>query len=188
MVFGNLRTYFGVAGIGETSDFELGEGSDPGEPNEYIFLETFGKGTWNPTRPKINDFDDFDNKNVTFSDPTGNADVRTTGAMNAHVWMPANKESQLIIEGIDISECKNVKLSYDFSANDATTANNLIVKINDVVQTVPATAIITNVFSNIKIAENITASGIIKIEFHATVANNTVGFRLDNIMLAGEKK
>ena len=64
---------------------------------------------------KIAEFTDFDNKNVTFSDPTGNADIRTAGTMNAHVWFPANKEAKLIIEGIDISGFKNVKLSYDFT-------------------------------------------------------------------------
>ena len=187
-LFGNLRTYFGVAGLGETSDYVLdGEGGTDPEP-DYIFLETFGKGSYltSDVRLKIGVFDDFDNKDVTFSDPTGNADVRSTGSMSAHVWFPATRESKLIIEGINISGFNNVKLSYDFSANDVTNANKLIVKINNIEQTVPDIAIQQNVFSTINIAENITAAGTITIEFYATTVNNTVGFRLDNIKLTGE--
>jgi len=166
-----------------------GEGGTDPDP-EYIFLETFGTGIYNPTRPKIGDFTDFDNKDVTYSDPTGNADIRTAGDMNAHVWFPANREAKLIIEGINISGYSNVKLSYDFSSGSTTpiTANKLIVKINDVEQIVPATTIQQNVFSTINIAESISASEI-TIEFHATEENNPtgVGFRLDNIKLIGDK-
>jgi hypothetical protein len=191
MVFGDLSAYFNVPGIRSVSDCEI-DGEGPPPDPDHIFLETFGTGTYSATRPKIDDFDDFDNKDVTFTDPTGNADVRSTGAMNAHVWFPANKESKLIIEGINISGYKNVKLSYDFTHNAETgqiTADKLIVKINGKEQTVPATSVTRNVFSNITITQVITESGPVTIEFHATVANNPegVGFRLDNIMLTGEK-
>jgi len=162
-----------------------------GGGSEVFFLETFGTGNYpDGSRPKVNVFDDFDNKSpVIFSDPTGNADIRSTTAINAHVWLPANRESKLIIEGIDISGYNNVKLSYDLRRNVQTasiTSDKLLVKINDDEQIIPVITIVDNVYTTITISENIAATGIIKIEFHATAANNTVGFRLDNIKLTGE--
>lgn len=175
-----------------------GEGDDDGDDGTVdpplpdapqIFLETFGEGTYTyPNRPVIADFTDFDNSGITYSDPSGNADVRTTSSLNAHVWMPSSKDSQLILEGIDISGSKDVKLQFDFSANGATTADKIVVKINDVEQSVPGTAIAANVFSTIVIQEVITATSPLKIEFVATATNNTLGFRLDNIKLTGNPK
>ncbi len=190
-LYGTLETYFGVSGIKAVSDFEIEGGTvEPPPPDgSQIFLETFGNGTYEyPNRPKIADFDDFDNPDLAWSDPTGNADVRNTNSMNAHVWFPANKESGLTVEGIDISQSQDVQLQFDMSTNGTATADKLIVKINGVEQTVPATALTANVFSTIVIEAVITATSPLKIEFISIAANNTVGFRLDNIKLTGNPK
>ncbi len=190
-LYGTLEAYFGVPGIKEVSDFEIESGTvEPPPPDgNQIFLETFGTGEYvYPNRPKIADFTDFDNPGITYSDASGTADIRTTTSLSAHVWLPANLDSDLTMDGIDISASQDVQLQFDMSTNGSATADKLIVKINGVEQTVPATPLTANVFSTIVIEAVITATSPLKIEFISVAANNTVGFRLDNIKLTGNPK
>ena len=65
----------------------------------------------------------------------------------------------------------------------------MIVKINDVVQTVTSVSVDQHVYVTITIDEIIT-NGPVKVEFHATAENNpdSVGFRVDNIKLTGDER
>jgi hypothetical protein len=189
-VKGNLRTYFGVPGIrdmeGETTDFVL-TGGGITDPSGTIFLETFGGDNHltNETRPKIGDFTGYDNANVTFSDPSDRCTIRSTSTLDAHVWMPTGNDTYLTIDGINTSGYTDINLQFDFTGNGSANANKLIVKVNGIELTIPSVNVASNTFSTIIISEPISLSETVKIEFIATAANNTVGFRLDNIKLTG---
>ncbi|MDR2928268.1 MAG: DUF6359 domain-containing protein [Cytophagaceae bacterium] len=189
-LYGDFTTYFGVAGIKSVTEFVLDGGGNP-PPTDYIFMETFGNGSYTTVRPKISAFTDFDNTDVTFTDPTGNADIRTTSTIDPHVWFPAKKESQLIIEGVNVAGYASVQLSFDLRTNDESeeiTADYLlIVKINDVEQSVPATQVGKNNYINIPLNAINNTGSTMKIEFKATATSNTGGFRIDNIALSEVK-
>lgn len=165
---------------------------DPGTGGDgtQFFLETFGTGTHTSleTRPKIADFTGFDNTNVTYSDASNTVTIRSTSTLNAHIWMPATSDSYLTISGIDASAYSDVRLQFDFTGNGATNSDKIIVKVNDEAVAVPSLAAASNTYVTVAIPQALTVSGTFKLEFVATAANNTVGFRIDNIKLTGTPK
>ena len=170
-------------------------GEEPGggeEPSgSVLFKETFDSGDVG-SRPKVGDYKDYDNKSVTYSDPSGNVDLRQTTALSPHLWLPANRNSYFIIEGIDLSGGSDLVLKYDITANlfDAGSEIDikaLQVKVNDKEITVPSKVISNAAGDNNKFYE-VTLVGIpaekdVKIEFFASESLNTKGFRLDNIIV-----
>jgi len=157
-----------------------------------VFRETFNNvdgAADAATRPKIDAATGFDNgAPVTYSDASGRADIRQTTALNPHVWLPANYDSYLTISGINTSGYHNLKLVYSFAANGATNTDKLIVRCNGVDLTVPSVAITTNnSYVIISLPDDIPSADSITLEFYGSASNNTVGFRLDNITITGEK-
>jgi len=157
-----------------------------------LFSETFNNvagATDAATRPKIDVATGFDNgAPVIYSDASGRADVRSTGSLNPHVWLPANNDSYLTIDGINTSGYHDLKLMYSFAANGATNTDKLIVRCNGVDLTVPSVAITTtNSFVIISLPDDIPSASSITIEFYGKASDNTVGFRLDNIIITGIK-
>ena len=163
-------------------------GGSTGPADGVYFLETFGDGDYpSGNRPKVAAFTDFDNKNVTYSDPTGEVDVRSTSTINASLWFPANKNTSFIIEGIDLSGGTDLALKYELAVNNTNTDLNVMkVKINDTAVDVPSqTAEATNKYYVVTLT-GISAGNNVKVEFSAAGTDNKAGFRLDNITIVSD--
>ena len=168
------------------------EGGDDTPSGNILFKETFDAGDAG-ARPFIKDYTGFDNKNVTYSDPSGSVSVRTTkGVPTPHLWFPANKDGYLVIEGIDLSGGKDLVLKYDLIANlynagESMDLNAMTVKVNDKEIAVPSKEVSNEAGDNDKSYEitlvGITAEKDVKIEFFANGTLNTKGLRLDNISI-----
>lgn len=94
-------------------------------PAGVIFEEKMG--TTEANRVKIASYTNWDNKDLQFSDETGNADVRaiahkteanpseTTKVNN--VWLPSGKNAELTIAGINAAGHSKFKLTFEAAAN-----------------------------------------------------------------------
>ena len=166
------------------------EGPTPGPGGEEVyFKETFDSGDAGG-RPKIADYTGYDNKEVTYSDASGRADVRALSG-NAHVWLPANSEATLKIEGINTTGGENLVLSYDIAANlyeagEATDLNVVVVSVEGKerpIESIPVSkdAGDGNKFRTITL-KDIPAKENLTIEFKSTSGNDK-GMRIDNITI-----
>ena len=201
---GKVRGVFTKYVSGSTTTYQLLIRSDDDikdfSGDKAVFTETFNKVTdadgnaiSTTVRPKIGVATGFDNgAPVTYSDASGWADVRSTAAINPHVWLPANQDSYLTISGINTSGYHDLKLVYYFLSNGVTNTNKLIVRCNGVELTVPSvnvspTAQNSNNYVIVSLPDDIPSADSITLEFYAKASDNTVGFRLDNIMITGTK-
>jgi len=171
-------------------------GTTPTDPSEeIIFKETFGTGTYPSTnRPKIADFKDFDMKApVTFTDASGLADIRSIAGDNgAHIWLPANKDVTIVINGIQTKNAEGLILSYQLAANifnakEAMNLNAVKVKINGTTYNVPSIPVSNENGDNAKFytitIPNIAKAETSTIELQVVGTENTYGLRLDNIII-----
>jgi len=195
------RTGFGtrvddiILGTFDATSEPIIEGTAP-----PIFYETFGNSgkTENP-RDAIDAYTDYDNKSpVVF---TGTTDVRATSSINTHVWFAATNPATryLSISGINTAGVSNLKLSFDIahsqaSATPTVVVNNILtVKVKDLNTnietplTVPAISLGgQNVYSTVPDITDIPATSNLQITFTGT-AQNTMGFRLDNVRIDGNR-
>lgn len=177
--------------IGEDKD----EPTPPTGTEDILFTETFGVGAA-ANKPKISAYTGWSNTSFTFSDSYGTADLRTISAYpdNIHVWFPATKDASLKIAGVKLSGYKKLKLKYDLapnasSASSVTDVNVITVKVNGVQITVPSRVLTNadnNKFSTVELSD-IAALGDNTIEFFGSAAANTLGLRLDNVVIIGVK-
>jgi hypothetical protein len=163
-----------------------------------LYTESFGTGTIGSTKPKIGTYTSYDNVTFNFSDATGNADLRTISSYgegtNAHVWLPAAKETSIKISGIKVSGYNKLKIKYDLASNISGAANttdlNVIkVKVNGVDVTVSSRQITgadQNKFFTLELSD-ITPLAENTIEFYGQTATNIYGIRLDNVIITGVK-
>lgn len=179
-----------------------GEGGGTVDPEpepgttETIFFETCGQTNVGSTKYKINAYTGWDNNGtLTFSDEFAgeyqNADVRATSTLDNNVWLPAytqttEKPASLKISGFNVSNYTSLSLEYDIATN-ATPANQNIIKVrtdkgNLTIESKEFTA--TNKYQTVTVS---LPDEITYIEF-VSDADNTVGFRLDNIKLTGISK
>lgn len=167
---------------------------DPDFDSNAIFHETFGTGTHgSDNRPKIGNFTGFSMKSpIAYADQSGSVDIRSTGAFNAHAWFPGKKNAYLTITGIDLSKYKNISLSYNLVPNiynpgETMNINTMQVKANDTALSVP-NELITEKDKVTTITIDDIPDTTTKIEFFSSSENNTLGWRLDNIKIVGDKK
>ena len=174
----------------------FGEGGTT--PSDNVFFETFGeKGPTSNPRAKIEEYDDYDNGlPVTFSyTTTDSPDVRAGSGISTHVWFPANKTTDLVIDNIPAAGYNDLQLSFEI-ATGANTAqlgnanlNKLILEVNNKAVTVPSGTFSTQnkYIKSGNIA--IDAADAIKLRFYYTAANNPTnhGYRLDNVKITGTK-
>lgn len=160
-----------------------------------LFEETFGtpakSGSYWPN------FDSYTGytSGMTFTDPYqiannlsySNGSVRSTSTLDGHAWFPANKESQLKIEGFSTEGCSNLTLTYDITTNTSGTDQNVItVFCDDTEISVPSTSIPTyNVYQSVTLSN--LPTGFSSITFVSTATANTAGMRIDNVKLVGTK-
>jgi hypothetical protein len=157
-----------------------------------FFSETFNKVSDVSTKPKINNAIGFDNSQpVTYSDPYGKADIRTSGISfpNPLVWFPAKTNASLIIDHINTFGHKQMILSFKLNAGifnsfDIGYVDDLILKCNDVEIELPHIALDVNnnknTFYTVRIA---IPDGTQKIEFFGSASKNKKGIRIDTIQL-----
>jgi len=180
-------------------DPDNGGSGGGGTETGAIFLETCGEaGPSTGTRPSPDTYTDWDNgAPITYS---GNADIRSTGSLNSHLWFAAWSElypdyEYLTISGINTAGCSNMTLSFDMTHNgeSGVTANLMSVVVTDLntntetTLTVPATDLgAKNTFKTISGITGIPATSNLQIKF-STSNTNTMGIRLDNIRIDGTK-
>ncbi len=181
-----------------SGSYTVGQDSTANPPagtEEVLFTETFGTGSAS-TKPKVSAYTGWANPSWTFSDSFGTADLRTISAYpdNIHLWLPATKDASLKIENIQIAGYTKLKLKYDLapnaaSASSVTDVNVISVKVNGISITVPSRPLTNadnNKFVTVELS-NITASATNTIEFMGSAATNTLGMRLDNLVVIGVK-
>lgn len=168
--------------------------TNPGQSVTTYYSETFGTADVS-ARPFIADYTGFDDKNVKYSDPSGNVSVRTTNAFSTpHLWFAANKDGYLKIENIDTSAGagEELALNYELAANlfDAGSQMNLnamTVSIDGQEISVPSQAVSNAAGDNNKVysvsLRGIPAKKGLTVQFWAKSALNTMGLRLDNISI-----
>ncbi|MGJ1261879.1 DUF5689 domain-containing protein [Sphingobacterium spiritivorum] len=175
-----------------------GKAPEPEQPQAGTFFkETFGTGTYpSGNRPKINDFTDFDMKApVKYTDESGAADIRSVSGDNgAHIWLPANRDANIKVTGINTLNKGDVTLSFQLAANlfDAGTSanvNNIQLKVNGTAITLPSQVLSNAAGDNGKFytvsIPNIAKAETVILEFISPADANKVGFRFDNIQLVG---
>lgn len=203
--FGNstITDWEEVAGTDINVQFGNGETPTPPTPptppvgEKKVFLnEEFGEpkkagSHW----PKVFDYKGYtDTNNYTHTDPLqggqqySSADVRTTGKLNGHLWLGANKDCALKISGMNTEGYKDLKLTYSIAANDANVEMNKIeVSVDgDKKITVPSNVVAEKnsyVTIELNLPENITF-----IQFSSLKTTNTKGYRIDNVKIEGTKK
>lgn len=180
-------------GGGTTPDPEPGPGTET-----TIFEETFGdevakkdNGYW----PSLDETDLWTSTSgLTFTDPQqlgggfsySNVSIRQTSTMDPHAWLPAEKESQMKIEGFNTTGYTDLTLTYDIAANNAGEQSVIRLMWGDTEVTVPSAAITTqNKYQTVTIT-GLTA-GVTSLTFISETATNTAGYRIDNIKLVGTK-
>ena len=169
------------------------------EPEEgVVFLETFGEAKKVDNRwPKVAVYDGYDNKGgVKFTDATGVADLRGVTGNPGHVWLPANKDSELEITGIKGHAGKLI-LTYEaaasvFDAGSEADLGAIEVSFNGKVLQTESKVVSNangdaNKFYELTIAEELESTSDITLKFAAKGASNPVGFRLDTIKLSIKK-
>lgn len=163
-------------------------GGSTGPIDGVYFSETFGEGEIPSSgRPKVGNYENYDNKNVTYSDPTGSVDLRTTTTITPHLWFPANKDGSFIIEGINLSGGSDLVLKYELAANNTNTDFNVMsVKVNGVEVSVPSLTPDANNKFYVVTLTGISAGSDVKVEFFAAAADNKAGLRLDNISIVSD--
>mgnify|MGYP000074621832 CR=1 FL=1 len=177
---------------------------EPGE-EKVFFTETFANGGTEANKAKIASFTGWDNSNLTFSDESGNADIRSIAHKTAsnpsettkvnNVWFPSGKDSKLTITGINTTGYSKFKLSYEAAANvfnsgSSIDLNVLKVTFNAQSITIPSKVVSkdnneANVFNTIEVEFDATGSESSTLEFTSSASENNMGLRLYNIKLTG---
>lgn len=183
-LMGTLKYAFSAPGMKTITDFELVGGSQPeATTTEQIFFENF-EGEGGVSKKNLSSFVGYLDKNLTFTDG-GVADIRLLSD-NFNLWLPANKENTVKIEGFSTAGYKSLKLTYKIACyTKEVDWSTIKVKCGDNEVTVPAGKTAgSNAFEEVVI-ENVPV-GISSISFISD-KSNTQGFRIDDIKLEGTK-
>ena len=168
--------------------------SQPGVETN-IFTETFGKDN-KVSKPwkKLANYTNYDNSNLNFTDPKNNTDIRSTKALDNHVWLPATaKGGDLVIDGFDTTGFVKLRLDFDVTSNlyDAGSSfdiANLGVYFDDQKVEVPSKVLTKtdgyfDSFYTVELKNLPTNFKTIKF----TVEKDNLGTRITNIKLFGTK-
>ena len=158
---------------------------------QTIYLETFGDIPVEDRskRFRFGTYEGFSAKGVTYSDlyTESYGDIRRTGTMEAHTWLPAGRTTGFKVEGINAAGFKDLKLSFDVAANAPAAAITAIeIKVNGKAYPLSGATGASNEFSSQTITGIADADAIV-LEVSSNATANTAGYRLDNIKLEGTK-
>jgi len=166
---------------------------------ETIYLETCGTLDVSTSgtpgyRPKVEAYTGWDKTSpITYTRTLtldGYADVRKTSTTTNHIWFPSAKGSDLIISNIPAAGYTNLKLSFEVAANSTTNsdANKVAVFVNGTqitgIQSQTFSAINTFIPVN---GLSIPSANQITLKFEYTATSNTIGYRLDNFKIVGDR-
>ncbi|WP_101689925.1 fimbrillin family protein [Dysgonomonas massiliensis] len=176
-----------AAGIDPITITVTQKAKSQGEEKEF-FNEGFGERYDKPSAgwSKISAFTGWEMTGVTYSDKYNNADIRNTSTMDNALWLPANKDAEFHIDGIETGYT-GVVLSFDMAAQVASTNASMIqVLANGTpLATQPDfTFEKTNTYTTITLD---IPDGTTSITFYGAASVNTKAFRIDNIILTGKK-
>lgn len=163
-------------------------GPDPGTSTTF-FTETFGATKGTSPWPKIAAYTGYDMKApVVYSDQYATADVRSTNSLDNHAWFPATKDSELAIAGIDTNGKTGLKLSFDvavnvYQNNGTMDLAKIVVKANGATLSIPSQVISDNTYHTVTL-EGIPDAATLTLSIMGKAADNTLGFRVDNIKVA----
>ncbi len=183
--------------IGKDED-NGGGTTDPVE--QTLYTENFGETT--VSNIKIAAFNGWSNTFVTYADQFAVSDIRYLKSgdnQTNHVWLPANKEAELAISNINTEKATKLKLTFDIAANVFNAGTKFDVKdlsidlngqkFSSVSKVLSKDNNDANIFYTVEVdlsaATSVPASS--KLTFSTTSTNNTVGIRIDNISLKGQK-
>jgi len=179
-------------------DEDSGGTTDPVE--QTLYEENFGETT--VSNIKIASFNGWSNTSVTYADQFAVSDIRYLKSgenQTNHVWLPANKEAELAISNINTEKAAKLKLTFDIAANVFNAGTKFDVKdlsidlngqkFSAISKVLSKDNNDANIFYTIEVdlsaATSVPASS--KLTFSTTATNNTVGIRIDNISLKGQK-
>jgi hypothetical protein len=179
-------------------DEDNGGTTDPVE--QTLYEENFGETT--VSNIKIASFNGWSNTSVTYADQFAVSDIRYLKSgenQTNHVWLPANKEAELAISNINTEKAAKLKLTFDIAANVFNAGTKFDVKdlsidlngqkFSAISKVLSKDNNDANIFYTIEVdlsaATSVPASS--KLTFSTTATNNTVGIRIDNISLKGQK-
>jgi len=172
--------------------------TDPVE--QTLYEENFGETT--VSNIKIASFNGWSNTSVTYADQFAVSDIRYLKSgenQTNHVWLPANKEAELAISNINTEKAAKLKLTFDIAANVFNAGTKFDVKdlsidlngqkFSAISKVLSKDNNDANIFYTVEVdlsaATSVPASS--KLTFSTTATNNTVGIRIDNISLKGQK-
>jgi hypothetical protein len=179
-------------------DEDNGGTTDPVE--QTLYEENFGETT--VSNIKIASFNGWSNTSVTYADQFAVSDIRYLKSgenQTNHVWLPANKEAELAISNINTEQAAKLKLTFDIAANVFNAGTKFDVKdlsidlngqkFSAISKVLSKDNNDANIFYTVEVdlsaATSVPASS--KLTFSTTATNNTVGIRIDNISLKGQK-
>lgn len=170
---------------------------DPGT-EETIFEETFGESVSKKSNdywPALNETDLWTSTSgLAFSDPLqeeneytySNITIRQTSTLDPHAWLPANKDSQMRMEGFSTTGYTSLTLTYSITANSSGNQDVIRVLWGDEEVTVPSADIATqNQYQTVTITG--LGAGATSLTFVSDQSSNTAGYRIDNITLTGTR-
>lgn len=180
-------------------DEDNGGTTDPVE--QTLYTEDFGS-TIVSSNTKIAAFTGWSNTTVTYTDQFAVSDIRVLKSgdnLTNHVWLPANKDAELAVGNINTEKSSKLKLTFDIAANVFNTGTKFDIKDLSIdlngQKFSPASKVLSkenndaNIFYTVEVdlssATSVPASS--KITLATTATNNTVGVRIDNIVLKGQK-
>lgn len=184
--------------IGKDED-NGGGTTDPVE--QTLYTEDFGS-TIVSSNTKIAAFTGWSNTTVTYTDQFAVSDIRVLKSgdnLTNHVWLPANKDAELAVGNINTEKSSKLKLTFDIAANVFNAGTKFDIKDLSIdlngQKFSPASKVLSkdnndaNIFYTVEVdlssATSVPASS--KITLATTATNNTVGVRIDNIVLKGLK-
>lgn len=162
--------------------------------NATIYFETCGTAAV-PAAPRISDmytegsYAGWDvGAPVTYNSSNNQSRLRLTGGTTNHIFFPKATDSDFIISNISAIGYKNLKLSFDVSA-DALPSDATAVSV--FVNGTELTGIPSQPFSETNVIVNVTDIPIpyadeIQIKFAYTVSTSLSIYRLDNFKITGE--
>ncbi len=180
-------------------DEDNGGTTDPVE--QTLYEENFGSTTVT-SNTKIASFTGWSNTSVAYTDQYATSDIRILKSgdnLTNHVWLPANKEAELAISNINTEKAAKLNLTFDIAANVFNAGTKFDVKDLSIdlngQKFSPISKVLSkdnndaNIFYTVEVdlsaATSVPASS--KLTFSTTATNNTVGIRIDNISLKGQK-
>lgn len=158
-----------------------GSGETPSVVEE-VFFETFGERQDGDKFTELLSVYKFFDNNTAFVSMDNKAEIRQTKTLDPHLYLPGNKPDVVTLSGLELAGYTNIKLSYKICTGTGKGKTNIVkVKCGEDEVEVPAVDVSTT-YTDISMSIPVTST----VQF-ISEADNTIGFRIDDIKITGEK-